>query len=106
MTEEEARTAILERLSRELADKGKLIEAGFVALRLKAMAKDASDIQVREMRMAFMAGAQHLFASIMTILDPGDEPSEKDLARMSLISNELDNFRHELVAWLPTEGRA
>lgn len=106
MASKEQISEVLEALSRKLADDGKLIEAGWVALRLKAMAPDAPPIQVREMRMAFMAGAQHLFASIMTILDPGDEPSEADLARMSLISNELETFGNELVAWLPTEGRA
>ncbi len=96
----------LEQLSRDLADKGKLIEAGFVALRLKAMSRVAPPIQVAEMRMAFMAGAQHLFASIMTILEPGDEPSDTDMRRMSLISDELDAFAVELTRALPTKGNA
>lgn len=98
----------LEKLSVQLADEGKLIEAGFVGLRMAAMAPDAPEDQVREMRWAFMAGAQHLFASIMTILEPGDdEPTEKDLARMDLISQELENFYQELTTrYTPTKGSA
>ena len=99
----------IEKLTKDLTDKGLLIEAGFVALRHMAIAKDATDEQVDEMRSAFFAGAQHLFASIMAFLDPGpdDEPTEDDLRRMSLISDELDRFladyklRHGL-----TEGSA
>ena len=37
-------------LSRKLVDDGKLIEAGFVGLRIEAIPLDASDVQVREMR--------------------------------------------------------
>ncbi len=85
--------AVVDALAKELTDKGLLIEAGFVSLRHAAMAKDATALQVDEMRSAFFAGAQHLFASIMSILDPGDdEPTENDLRRMSLISDELDRF--------------
>ena len=80
----------IENLTKDLTDKGLLIEAGFAALRHMAIAKDASAEQVDEMRGAFFAGAQHLFASIMSILDPGDEePTENDLRRMSLITDEL-----------------
>jgi hypothetical protein len=97
----------LEKLARGLTDRGLLIEAGFVGLRLAAMDKDASEIQVREMRMAFFAGAQHLFGSIMGILDPGEEPTEKDLKRMDLISNELTAFYDDFTKnHLPTKGNA
>jgi hypothetical protein len=45
-----------------------------------------------ELRMAFFGGAQHLFGSIMGILDPGEEPTEQDMRRMDLISHELETF--------------
>lgn len=96
----------LERLSKELTDQGKLIEAGFVGLRLAAIPDDAPDTQVTEMRNAFFAGAQHLYASLMTILDPGDEPTEADLNRMSLIADELSAFGDQLIKDLPTGGSA
>jgi hypothetical protein len=57
----------LEQLSRRLADDGRLIEAGWVALRIQAIPHDAPAVQLQEMRMAYMAGAQRLFASIMSI---------------------------------------
>jgi hypothetical protein len=104
--DDQARAAFVEKLTKDLTDKGLLIEAGFVSLRHTAMAKDAPAEQVDEMRIAFFAGAQHLFGSIMSILDPGEEPTLADLQRMDLIQRELDRFikdysaRHGL-----TEGR-
>jgi hypothetical protein len=86
----------IDEIVRKLADEGKLIEAGFVALRWKVIPRDAPEVQVEEMRKAFFAGAQHLFASIMTILEPGEEPTENDLHRLTLISEELEEFVREL----------
>lgn len=99
--------AFLERLHRELADSGKLIEAGWVSLRIACDLIDAPAGQLREMRMAFFGGAQHLFGSIMTILEPGEEPTEKDLDRMSLIDAELKKFIQDFeLHHLPTRGSA
>lgn len=86
----------LKRLTKELTDKGKLIEAGWVSLRLAIFPDGASKEQLTEMRKAFFAGAQHLFSSIMTILDEDREPTETDMKRMSLIADELDKFGEEL----------
>jgi hypothetical protein len=86
----------LEQLTKRLADEGKLIEAGWIAMRLHVVPFDASGAQLSEMRLAFMAGAQHLFSSIMTMLDPGVDETPADLNRMDLINQELDAFRHEL----------
>lgn len=97
--------AFLERLTRELNDQGKLIEAGWVSLRLAWIPLNAPANQLDEMRQAFFAGAQHLFSSIMTILDPGEEPTEKDLDRFSLIHNELQEFIQDFeLRHLPTKG--
>lgn len=99
--------AFLERLSRELADQGKLIEAGWVGLRVACDLHDAPKDQLQEMRNAFFAGAQHLFSSIMTILEPDAEPTDKDLERMDLIDKELRAFINDfMVRNLPAKGRA
>jgi len=99
--------AAVEKLTQGLTDAGLLIEAGFVGLRHAAMAKDATELQVKEMRMAFFAGAQHLFASIMTIMEADAEPTEKDLARMSQIQDELDRFIKDFEAReFPVKGNA
>jgi hypothetical protein len=79
-------------LAKEYVDKGLIIEAGWQSLRIMAVPPDAPEIQIEEMRNAFFAGAQHLFASILSILDPGEEPSECDLKRMDLIHKELQKF--------------
>jgi hypothetical protein len=97
----------LKRLERELADKGRLIEAGWVGLRLAWVPLDAPAHQLDDLRAAFFSGAQHLFTSIMSVLDPGEEPTEKDLDRMSLIQRELDQFIQVFeLKNLPTKGRA
>jgi hypothetical protein len=89
--------AYLERMTRELTDQGKLIEAGWIGLRLTAIHPKASPDLLTEMRMAFFAGAQHLFGSVMSILEPGEdiEPTENDLKRMDLIHRELETFIEE-----------
>jgi len=83
---------LLAEIARKLTAEGKLIEAGFVGLRLACIPSDAPQIQLEEMRNAFFAGAQHLFASLMSIMDPGKEPTDADLKRMDLIDTELKTF--------------
>jgi hypothetical protein len=99
--------SVVDGVTKRLTDEGKIIEAGWVSLRMISIPEDASETQLREMRMAFFAGAQHLFGSIMSILDPGEEPTEKDLERMELINNELQGFIADFsMKHLPTEGSA
>lgn len=86
----------LEALTRRLADEGKLIEAGWVGMRMVAIPLDAPAAQLEEMRLAYMAGAQHLWGSIMTMLDPDIEETEDDMRRMELISKELQAFVKEM----------
>lgn len=97
----------LDRLARELTDQGRLIEAGWIGLRLAAIPLNAPDVQLAEMRNAFFAGAQHLFGSIMGILDPGEEPTDADMNRMDLIDKELRGFIADFqIRHMPTEGSA
>jgi hypothetical protein len=84
--------AFLVQLSKKLTDEGKLIEAGFVGLRLAGFKANATPEELNDARIVFFAGASHLFSSIMTILAPGTEPTDKDLDRMSKIHEELERF--------------
>jgi hypothetical protein len=84
--------AFLQRLERELTDRGLLVEAGWVGFRLAVIHQDAPKDQLEEMKMAFFGGAMHLYQSIMSIMESGEEPTEKDLDRMALIHNELQKF--------------
>lgn len=99
--------AAIDQATRDLVDKGLIIEAGFTALRMQAIAPDAPPDQVREMRMAFFAGAQHLYASIMGVMEAGEEPTDNDMRRMERIADELDRFIKQFeAAHIPTRGRA
>ncbi len=88
--------AYLQALTKRLADDGKLIEAGWIGLRLAVIPLNAPRAQLDDMRLAFMAGAQHLFSSIMHAIDPDAEPTEADMNRMQLIDDELSAFTKEL----------
>jgi hypothetical protein len=66
--------------------------------RVVVMAPNAPQVQIDECRIAFMAGAQHLFGSIMAIMDPEAEPTEADLKKMDLIDRELRTFADEMRA--------
>ena len=85
---------IADKLSKSLTDEGRIIEGGWVGFCLAVTPKGQTmpQIQHDEMRKAFFAGAQHLFASILNILDPGSEPTDRDLRRMDLIHSELEEF--------------
>lgn len=97
----------LERLTKALIAEGKIIEAGWVGLRLACGLETAPAVQLQEMRKAFFAGAHHLFSSIISHLDDGDEPTTEELERLDKIDEELRRFGDELEAeLLPTEGRA
>ncbi len=85
-------------VAKQLADEGKLIEAGWAGLKIAAVSPDAPPLQLQEMRMAFFAGAAHLFQSIMSVMDDGDDATEGDLKKMTLIQSELDCFLAEFSA--------
>lgn len=91
-----AHKRIVSAVQKTAADHGKLIESGFNALRVLAIAPDAPQIQIDEMRLAFMAGAQHLWSSIMSVLDPGPDETPGDMMRMAKIQDELDAWRQSL----------
>ena len=86
---------LAQRLEKELADRGLLIAGGWAGFRVLVIPKDAPQIQLDEMRNAFFAGAQHLFTAIMSVLEPGQEPTQKDLERFDKIDKELRTYLAE-----------
>jgi len=98
---------LMDDITKKLTDERKVIAAGFVGFSKAAIPDDAPDIQRREMCIAFFAGADHLFCSMMSILDPGTEPTDADLARMDAIHQELERFRGLFAASnMTTKGEA
>ena len=87
---------LVDSLVAEFTDKGKIVEAGWVALRHLMLGPQAPEFQVSEMRKAYFFGAQHLFASIMGVLDDGTEPTDDDLRRLDLIDQEIKAFIAEM----------
>ena len=71
---------------------GKIIEAAWHSYAESVLPAKAPPVQFVECRRAFYAGANALFGGLMTILDPGDEPTEADLDRMREIQSELEGF--------------
>jgi hypothetical protein len=99
----EAIGKVADELAGHFVDRGRVIEIGFASM-IEATYPDWKNMpkqQMKELRMAFFGGAQHLFGSIMGILDPGSEPTERDLKRMDLISHELEAFIDE---WKQVHG--
>lgn len=86
----------IEKLSKEFADKGRLIEVGWLSFRAIAVPPTASEGQVKDLRIAFFAGARHLFDSLMTIFESDDEPTETNMRRMALVNEELDALVNEI----------
>jgi hypothetical protein len=87
---------LLRVLTRRVADEGRLVEVGWLAARRHIAPPGAGAAELDTMRTAFMAGAQHLFSSIRTVLDPGARPTAADLRRLGLLHAELEAFRSEL----------
>ena len=97
----------MQELTRRLVDEGKLIEAGWASLRAVWLHPETPSQQVTDLRMAFMAGAQHTWASVMGMLEEGEDATTADLTRMDKIQAELDAFGAELARdHYPTKGTA
>lgn len=74
----------------------KPIESGWQSYRHMVLPADAPEVQVKECQQAFYAGAAILFQGLMTALDPGNEPTDRDMLRMANIQAELDEFGQQL----------
>lgn len=84
---------VVETITREAAGRGCVIAAGWAAYATQVLPADAGPVQRRETMFAFYAGAQHLWASVMTILEEGSEATDMDMQHMEKISAELERFR-------------
>lgn len=97
---------IAERMARDLADQGRVLEAGWQMYRLlllKVPAHEARD----ELREAFEAGAEYIFGTLMAMLEPGEMETGNDLRRMHRLNAELQPIRERLkLKYGRTAGRA
>ena len=72
-----------------------MIETGWKSYR-KLIPADAPEVQLRETRQAFYAGAAVLFEAMLLVLEPGEEPTDADMRRMDGIAQELREFGRSL----------
>jgi len=67
-------------LIKRASDNGLILELGWLAC-LDTMEPKAE--YANDLRLAYYAGAQHLFASIMVFMDEDHEPTKRDMDRMT-----------------------
>lgn len=59
---------------------------------------DISDQQYTDLRRTFYGGASALFFAFMNMLDPGTEPTDADLEKVSALRDELVAFNESVKA--------
>ena len=97
---------LTQKVCRELTASGRLVEAGFDALRSLVIPPHANQNQVTAMRVAFFSGASLVFDALMAGLDDGDEPTDDDMHRMTALQAELSRFNAEFANAGTTRGTA
>jgi hypothetical protein len=79
-------------MSFKITPPDKPIAAEWFSYRTCVIPSNAPDIQVRECRMAFYAGAQAFFGIMMKYLDPDAEPTDADMVLLDRCKDELEAF--------------
>lgn len=77
-------------LTKMWADQGGLTAMGFQAFAKIAIPDDAPSEQRHLMQLAFMAGASHLWGSILALLTQSEEWTQADRDRLDGIARELE----------------
>ena len=104
MTPDQANAQLVKALSAKAVKDKKLVQFGFQAFRAVCIPEHASAAQLTDMRMAYMAGAQHLFGSIFQLMSSDRDPTEDDLNVMSAIAEEMEAFTQEFKLLTATPG--
>jgi hypothetical protein len=75
----------------------KIIETQWNSYLTNVVPPEASESQVSETRRAFYAGAASLFHALVGTMDDDEEPTERDLERVSSIHKELEDHMQEAI---------
>jgi hypothetical protein len=109
MSTDAERQRYAETLARDWADKGKLVEGGWRAMRqlllpnMDHLTKEDFEAAARKI---FFLGADHVFASIIGMMEPGQEPTDTDMQRMANLQEEMAAFRRTLASTHTKAGTA
>ncbi len=79
-----------------MTNKAQFIKDGWDKYHRIVVPKDAPEIQIKETRQAFYAGAAVLWQSIMVVMSAEAEPTDQDIQYMDDIQTELDAFGAQL----------
>lgn len=90
-----SRAALASAIGASMTDRGKLLEEGFAAFLKFFYPHGVDDAQRRDLRMAWFLAADHLFFGVMGAMSDGQGITERDVARMAGVNDELEQFRRE-----------
>lgn len=82
-------------------DTPKFIEREWQSFVRAVQIENAPDLQKREMRRVFFAGARAYSSLLMRLTEAGDEPTDGDMALMEALEVEMAAFARDVA-----EGRA
>jgi hypothetical protein len=96
-------------LTEQLLERKQLLVGGFAAYCMNHGVKPG-DQRIPAMFDVYMSGAEHLWSSILVLLDEDNEPTDEDVRRMDVIANEIDEWRTKKMNWIAetmkTKGQA
>ena len=72
------------------------LEAEWLDYKMRVVPRDAPAIQIKETRRAFYAGAMAFYSQVMSLLEPGPEPTAKDLQMVGDMVEELIEFNEKV----------
>lgn len=100
------RAALASAIGASMTDRGKLLEEGFEALIKFFYPEGLGETQRRELRVTWFLACDHLFFGVMGAMSPGTKTTERDLARMSGVADEIQQFKLEVLGKSsPAPGR-
>lgn len=89
------RDELASNLVKGLFETGKPVEAGWQIYRLFFLKLPFHEPSY-DLQEAFFVGAEYTFNSMISALDPGEEPTEDDMRRMELLKAEIDQISSTL----------
>lgn len=97
---------IAEQLTKKYASEGRLIEAGWQTYRVLCLRSAVND-SCGDLKEAFQAGAEHVFASMVNMLEADEEVTDNDLKRMDHLQAEVELIQRAFrLKYGKAEGKA
>lgn len=97
MATEGERRAYAAKIAKEWADKGKLVEGGWVAFD-QFYLRGVPDAERERLRLAWFTSAQHLWRALFMSLEDGPGEAPHELQRMANVEGEIVAFEMSLVS--------